>query len=175
MSLVLDGTNGMTAPQGAVYNGIASGTAVASTSGTSITFTNIPSWAKRITVMFNGVQTSGTSQMLIRIGSGSISTTGYNSNGVFVINAGGNVGTSSTAGIIVSYGTSSSISTGNIVLTNISGNIWTSSGVLSWPGQNTSSFSGVSPSLSGALDRVVITPINGTDTFTAGSINILYE
>jgi len=33
---------------------ITSGTAVASTSGTSIDFTGIPSWVKRITVMFNG-------------------------------------------------------------------------------------------------------------------------
>jgi hypothetical protein len=30
-------------------------------------------------------------------------------------------------------------------------------------------------SLSGALDRVRITSFNGTDTFDAGSINILYE
>jgi hypothetical protein len=29
--------------------------------------------------------------------------------------------------------------------------------------------------LGGALDRVRITTVNGTDTFDAGSINILYE
>ena len=29
--------------------------------------------------------------------------------------------------------------------------------------------------LAGALDRVRITTVNGTDTFDAGSINILYE
>ena len=29
--------------------------------------------------------------------------------------------------------------------------------------------------LSGALDRVRVTTVNGTDTFDAGSINILYE
>ena len=34
-------------------------TAVASTSGTSIDFTGLPSWVKRITVMFVGVSTSG--------------------------------------------------------------------------------------------------------------------
>ena len=58
---------------------ITSGTAVASTSGTSIDFTGIPSWAKRITVMFNGVSTNGTSQQLIQIGSGSVNATGYSS------------------------------------------------------------------------------------------------
>ena len=34
---------------------ITSGTSQASTSGTAILFTGIPSWVKRVTVMFNGV------------------------------------------------------------------------------------------------------------------------
>jgi hypothetical protein len=34
--------------------------------------------------------------------------------------------------------------------------------------------SGIS-TLSGTLDRVRITTTNGTDTFDAGSINVLYE
>jgi hypothetical protein len=32
-----------------------------------------------------------------------------------------------------------------------------------------------SKTLSGALDRIRITTVNGTDTFDAGTINILYE
>ena len=56
---------------------IVSGTAVASTSGTSIDFTGIPSWVKRITVMLNGVSTSGTSIVQVQIGSGSPTTSGY--------------------------------------------------------------------------------------------------
>ena len=32
-----------------------------------------------------------------------------------------------------------------------------------------------SKTTSGALDRVRITTVNGTDTFDAGSINIMYE
>lgn len=56
------------------------GTAVASTSGTSIDFTGIPSWAKKITVMFSGVSTSGTSVIQIQLGSGSVQTSGYASN-----------------------------------------------------------------------------------------------
>ena len=56
---------------------ITAATAVASTSGTSVDFTGIPSWVKRITVMFDGVSTNGTSNMVVRIGSGSVSTSGY--------------------------------------------------------------------------------------------------
>ena len=39
------------------------GTFVATTSGTFVDFTGIPSWVKRITVMFNGFSTSGTSAL----------------------------------------------------------------------------------------------------------------
>ena len=56
---------------------LTSGTAQASTSGTAIDFTGIPSWAKRITVMFNGVSTNGTSNPQIQLGSGSPTTSGY--------------------------------------------------------------------------------------------------
>ena len=43
------------------------GTAV-SASGTSVDFTGLPSWIKRITVMFQGVSTSGTSNLVVRAG-----------------------------------------------------------------------------------------------------------
>ena len=49
-----------------INSAITAGTAVASTSGTSIDFTGIPSWVKRITVMFNGVSTNGTSNIQIQ-------------------------------------------------------------------------------------------------------------
>ena len=172
MSLVLDGTAGMTAPQGAVYNGIQSGTAVASTSGTSITFTGIPSWVKRVTVMFNGVSTSGTSLVQVQVGSGSVTTTGYFS---AVSRNGGN--SSSTTGILATAITSATDNLSGVMsLSLISANTWCAfvgTGVSS--NATGSGGGGVSPSLSGALDRVVITTVNGTDTFDAGSINILYE
>jgi hypothetical protein len=49
MALELNGTTGVQGNSGAFV----AGTAVASTSGTSIDFTSIPSWIKRITVVFN--------------------------------------------------------------------------------------------------------------------------
>lgn len=36
-------------------------------------------------------------------------------------------------------------------------------------------FMGGGKTLSGTLDRVRITTVNGTDTFDAGTINIMYE
>jgi hypothetical protein len=77
MSTIIDGSASVTINSGAVL-GITSGTAVASTSGVSIDFTSIPSWVKRITVMFSGVSTNGTSPLQVQLGtSGGVDATSY--------------------------------------------------------------------------------------------------
>lgn len=158
---------------------ITSGTAVASTSGTNIDFTSIPSWVKRITVMFNGVSTSGTANYLIQVGSGSITSSGYVSGTTFVSMAVGNTtsGVSSTAGFIITSVNAANVYSGIFTLVNQSGNIWVASYVLSTTagGNQVAQGAGISSTLSGVLDRIRITTSNGTDTFDAGSINILYE
>ena len=155
---------------------ITSGTAVASTSGTSIDFTSIPSWVKRVTVMMNGVSTNGTSNLLLQLGSGSITTSGYLSGSSYT--QGGSVGSStSTAGFII-YNDSAVTSTyGQACIATSGSNAWTNSGVMfkATAGTNYVLFSSGGVTLSGTLDRVRITTVNGTDTFDAGSINILYE
>jgi len=167
----------VTLPTGTLYP-IVSGTTVASTSGTSIDFTSIPSWVKRITVMFNGVSTNGTSNPQIQIGSGSVSTTGYT--GVSAYAGGSNLsgGSAYTTGFGIPSGATASLIYGHFVLTLLSSNTWVASGVTSInvSGVYYAMFpTGTSPALSGALDRVRITTVNGTDAFDAGSINILYE
>jgi hypothetical protein len=163
--MVVNGINGS----------IVSGTAVASTSGTSIDFTSIPTWVKRVTVMFNGVSTSGTNNHLIQLGAGSVTSSGYTSTGIALVNAIANSSTSSTAGFILGdISSASAVIIGHMVITNISGNIWIASGNGRYAG-NSCFTNGGSISLSGTLDRVRITTVGGTDTFDAGSINILYE
>ena len=149
---------------------ITSGTAVASTSGTSIDFTSIPSWVKRITVMFDGVSTNGSSNIQAQIGSGSVTTTGYVSGSTI-----GTTYTSATTGFLLYNSTSAAdIISGVITICNITGNTWVEGGTLNNTGALRIS-GGNSPALGGVLDRVRITTVNGTDTFDAGSINILYE
>jgi hypothetical protein len=152
------------------------GTAVASTSGTSIDFTGIPAGVRRVMVMFNGVSTNGGNNYLVQIGSGSIVTSGYSSQGFQTAN-GGLLGAVSTAGLLVT-GTvnSAALHSGICIIANFSGTTWVSSGTLA--GNlvgNINLFGGNSPALSGALDRVRITTVGGTDTFDAGSINLLWE
>lgn len=149
------------------------GTAVASTSGTSIDFTGIPSWVKRVTVMFNGVSTNGSSNYLIQLGdSGGIEATGYAASGSGMDST---VATSTyTTGFGIRAGNASNSLSGHAVITLESSNSWICSGVMSSALGLLLILAG-SKSLSGTLDRIRITTINGTDTFDAGTINILYE
>ena len=181
MALVLSGDS--PSISGTYQGGVlTSGTAVASTSGTSIDFTSIPSWVKRITVMFNGVSTNGAgaSPFLLQIGSGSVLSTGYVSYSGVINNSNQTVTTSSSTGFVftAAMGNSSTVN-GHFILTIVSATTWVGShvfGGLDGSGSNVvRNGGGVSPSLSGTLDRVRITTVNGTDTFDAGSINILYE
>jgi hypothetical protein len=166
--------NGATAGSLEYTDKLVSGTAVASTSGTSIDFTGIPSWAKRVTVMFNGVSTSGTSVIQVQIGSGSLLTSGYNT-GVSQL---GNppVSTSYTSGFGISFNNAASYGFFGVFTINLLGsNIWVFSGQTVLGIGLTHAYSNGYQTLSGTLDRVRITTVNGTDTFDAGSINILYE
>ena len=153
---------------------LVSGTAVASTSGTSIDFTGIPSWVKRITVMFNGISLSGTASALIQIGSGSVTTTGYLGSATVQYNTAVEI-IGSTSGFLCPLGASVRVIHGALILTLISGNTWVSSGSFGFSNAAASASSGGTGVISGALDRVRITTTNGTDTFDLGSINILYE
>ena len=158
----------------------ASATAVASTSGTAIDFTSIPSWVKRITVMFDGVSVSGASIIQTQLGtSGGIQTSGYN--GMFL--GGGQAGalqaTSLATGIPIGlYQTAAGLHYGQIIISLLSSvtGTWTYSGASTSPASPSVAYAiGGSKILSGTLDRVRITTVNGTDTFDAGSVNIMYE
>ena len=157
-----------------INSSIVSGTSQASTSGTSIDFTGIPSWVKRITVALNEVSLNATVTLIVQIGSTTFTTTGYKS-GVGYTGT-GTAAANPTAG----YGVANSLGATNIfsglvTLVLVGSNIWTAS---SAGGLSDSAFSfagGGSLSLGATLDRVRITTIAGTATFDAGSINILYE
>lgn len=176
MSVIIDGSAGVTTNSGAVYNGIQSGTAVASTSGTAIDFTGIPSWVKRVTVMFSGVSTSGTSAVLIQLGtSGGIENTGYLGT---CAELSGILATSLyTTGIGISGAGTANTRQGvvTISLFNASTNTWAGMGNVCLSNAAFISVTSGAKSLSDVLDRIRITTVNGTDTFDAGSVNIMYE
>jgi hypothetical protein len=171
------GTNTLTLQAATATNSVNTlGTAVASTSGTSIDFTGIPSWVKRITVMLSGVSTSSTSNPQIQLGAGSVTTSGYLGTGS---NFASGVATSNYTtgfGIWASANwLAANVVSGGLVITNITGNTWVAFGSWGISNSNGVGTTAGNIALSGTLDRVRITTVNGTDTFDAGSINILYE
>ena len=64
---------------------------------------------------------------------------------------------------------------GHAILTLVSGNTWIISGTIQTLSANTGTAFMGSIGLSGTLDRLRLTTVNGTDTFDAGSVNLLLE
>jgi hypothetical protein len=138
-------------------------------------FLNIPSWVKRITVNFNGISTSGSSQPTVRMGSGSIESTGYAGTVSSLNNTGSVISAALSDGfqLIANHG-STIVMGGSMILTNVSGNIWVANSQLGRADGNMATCAGYK-TFSGVIDQVRITTVGGTETFDAGSINILYE
>jgi hypothetical protein len=171
MPLVLNGTTGVQDNSGAFVQG----TAVNSTSGTSFTFGSIPSWVKRVTVLFAGVSQTdgGVNPYRIQLGtSGGIVTTGYVGAQGYV--GGGPAATSMSAAFEIYHDTPSNLYGGMLTVTNISGNTWVGSGVFGQTQAYTIQIGGSVP-LGGALTQIRVTTASGTSAFDAGIINILYE
>lgn len=153
------------------------------TSGVAVGFTGIPSWVKRITMLFNEISSTGTSGYMVQIGSGSYVTTGYTGFGLFAPSSGASaVGTggATNAFSIGGVNTAAMTMSGTIILCNITGNTWSYFSTATRNGgtavQNGfQNFTALPLTLSGALDRIQILTVNGTDTFDAGSVNIFYE
>jgi hypothetical protein len=156
-----------------VSSGIVSGNIQNPPSGTAIPYLGIPSYVKRITVSFVGTTTSSSSPFLVQLGSGSVTTTGYTSLSNSYNQSNGTAGVTSTAGFIIGYNGSSGFY-GQMIITALGSNVWASSHN---GRRNTTDATngGGGVTLSGVCDRVNITTTNGTDTFNAGTINILYE
>lgn len=173
------GTNTLTLQAATATNAVNKlETAVASTSGVSVDFTSIPSWVKRISFMFNGVSTSGTSFVILQIGAGSVDATSYVGNTCTM--AQGNTGLSVqwSTGIRIedlNFSAAAAVRSGCVRLNLVGSNIWAIDGIVAITQLTAISYIGGVKSLSGTLDRVRLTTAGGTDTFDAGSVNILYE
>lgn len=169
MAIVLDGDNLTT-------TGVLNSATAKTATGTAVDFTGIPAGTKRITVMFAGVSTNGTSAIQLQVGSGSFTTSGY-VGGYSTVSGTTIAGSNFTTGIIVQpRADAANSSLGKIEICLLTGNTYVVAGSIynaSYGGYLT--MMGSSIALSGTLDRIRVTTVNGTDTFDAGSINILYE
>ena len=155
---------------------ITSATAQASTSGTSIDFTNIPSWVKRITVMVQGLSFAGASGAArVQIGTGGVlTTTGYTSENASITGANTCSVGGYTNGLAVFNGNLAADTLwGVTTITNVSGNTWIAT-FNSSRSDNASARSGTGfIALGGVLD--IVSVVATTGSFDAGTINIMYE
>ena len=173
-----NGTNAMTiASDGGVTfasnpsgtSSITLATTLATTSGTAIDFTGIPSTAKRISVLMRGISLSGTDTLIIQIGTSSgLKTSGYASLSHY-----GGSGTSSTTGFAVFGAGTTNIVSGIMTIAHMGSNVFVSSHSCKYNTAN-GVFGGGDVDLGGTLDRLTVTT-TGSNTFDAGSVNIMYE
>ena len=154
---------------GASY--LTSGTSQASTSGTSVTFSGIPSWAKRITVTVVGVGFAVNDIHRIQlVTSGGTATTGYLSS---AWTANTNNASSTSSFYLLGTGQTSTFS-GIATLCLSTGNTWTFSSCVGGTSNSNISIGSGHVVLSSAVTGFIYSG-NGGQTFNAGSINILYE
>jgi len=137
-------------------------------------FTSVPSWVKRITVVFQGLSSTSTSEMEVQLGTSSgFVSSGYIGGGSRQ-SASGTAGQTWTSGFLIYSNAAAQAISGHMVLTPVGSNTWVAS--CAW-GSSVSSFSGISGgsiALGAALDRIQI-KTTSTDTFDAGSVSIIYE
>lgn len=155
------------------------GTLQNTTSQTFRDFTGIPSWARRVVLLFNGVSTTGASDLLIQLGVGSTPTTSGYLNGQSIFSWGsGILSSTSSAGIPIYNNAAAYVWSGRVVIERLdaSSNNWIVTATLN--NTQTSPAAVVSSGvavLSGALGMVRLTTALGTPTFDAGSLNIAWE
>lgn len=160
----------MVAPQSTITLGAEQ----ASTSGTAIDFTSIPSGTKKITIMPVGVSKDGVEELLLQLGdSGGIETSGY-LGGVF---DSGSDFTSTSGFMLTISDAAAAIHHGSIVLTleNAATFTWVCNAIVARSDITDTQGAAGSKSLTAELDRVRITTTGTPDDFDAGVINIQYE
>lgn len=149
-----------------------SGTAITLTNQTAPAFTDIPSWVKRITLMFSGVSTNGAGNYLIQLGTGATptyTTSGYSSSADW-----GGSAVTSTAGFIFINSTGAAVHNGIATIALVNANTWAESGILRAPTAATGGVNTGAVTLGAALTAVRLY-VDGTQQFDAGTVNILYE
>ena len=154
----------------------------ASTSGSAVAFTGIPSTAKMIIINLQMVSLSGTDAIIFQLGdSGGVETSGYYNYSIEE-DSGNQAAEIGTSGMLINarsaaYGTSCQAiwtlmdSTNNIWMGSLSG-----STTAAYGGDDSvqyAHFATCKKALSATLDRINI-DTDGTNTFDAGSISIMY-
>jgi hypothetical protein len=179
MAVILNGDAGVTTTSGAEYNGLQQYASQSAIGTTSVIFTNIPSFVKRITLQIYNVSllsSFGGTDQRVRVGTaiaGGLLSSGYTA-GITTTTASSTI-TAITNGISgFPISAAATAVSGQFVLTNVSGNVWVSTGMVYRFGDTALTYSAGSIDLGGdPLDRVGL--VNMGIGFDAGTVNVIYE
>jgi hypothetical protein len=169
MAVTIDGSSANT-------TGLLNAKTTVNLSSTYVDFTGIPAAARRITVLMSNISTSGTSPWIIQIGSGGITTTGYNAAQGTGVNAATPTVYNSTAGFPLYNDTAADARSAVMQIYHLGSFLYVASYTIGGATNRAVFGAGAGQiTLGGAVDRVRLTTVNGTDTFDNGSMNIFYE
>ena len=147
------------------------------TSGTSIDTTGLPVWARKISINLNRVSTNaaGGNRLILQVGSGSVTTSGYETNYNLASGASVSVSTSTVGYVVMGGVGATDVISGSLVLYYVGSYTWMGVGNFTMSTGQRQVTSMGTITLSSVLDRVRLTTEGGTDTFDAGSYSVWVE
>lgn len=150
------------------------GTAAATTSGTEVDFTSLPTGIRKITLVLNQVSINATNNVFVRLSTGgTFATTGYESQAMRIQDAASSASvTDTTQFVIVNNDNAGRLWTGSFTWHNITGNVWVMNGSCNSDGTARAMVSGGVITLGGVLDGFRLLT---TGAFDNGQVNIFYE
>jgi hypothetical protein len=167
-------------------SGLISGTAQSLVGQNSVNFTSLPSGIKKLTVIIRNASTNGTSIPVVRIGAqNSIASaaTFYLGTQMAIISGGNPGSTADTTGVILNNSNAAAnVYQGTVEFTALESNYtWAYSAQISLSNTTRLMINNGTIALgdyyvgAAELSNVRLTTINGTDTYDAGTINIVYQ
>jgi hypothetical protein len=146
-------------------------TAVTLSSDTSVTFTDVPSWAGKIIVMLGDVDTSTSQHLRVRLGtSGGVINTGY----VQSTHNDGGGGSNSNTDAFYWFNNDSNAGFGGLMtITKLSSTEYCQAHAGRFTNNGGNHGGGYLSGVSGTIDRVEISIVSGN--MTSGRINLRYE
>lgn len=152
---------------------VVSGTVQATTSGSHVDFTSLPSWVTTVILVVDASSLSGTDHILVQLGdSGGIETTGYVSDSNINVPGGAEVNANSTSGFVLYLGAAARAARALMTFVKVDTNDWVA-GHVGTVGSTFTVNGGGAKTLSDTLTQLRVTR-TGTDTFDAGQVNIVY-
>lgn len=143
---------------------------IATTSGTAIDVTGIPTGVTDIEVEFVGVSTAGANSYMVQLGvSGSPVTSGYDTA------SSGGAAAASTAGFVIWSNTAAVAYSGILKLTKVDTDTWVSSHAMARLIAGSTISGGGHAVISGTINMLRLRSVPGTEAFDAGSIYVRYR